>query len=49
VWKAKTARFVGNAAHLYGNEIAHALTREPDSAFLADGSPVTVCKGRRIS
>ena len=49
VWKAKTARFVGNAAHLYGNEIAHALTREPDSAFLADGSPVTVYKGRRIS
>ena len=49
VWEAKTAEFVGNAAPLYGDEIAKALTHEPDSAFLADGSAVTVFKGRRIS
>jgi uncharacterized protein YqjF (DUF2071 family) len=48
VWKAKTAGFTGNAAHLYGNEIAQALTKTPDSALLADGSAVTVFKGRRI-
>jgi len=48
VWKAKTADFTGNATRLYGDEIAHGLMREPDSAFLANGSPVTVFKGRRI-
>jgi len=48
VWKAKTASFRGNADHLYGDEIAQALMREPDSAFLAEGSPVTVFRGRRI-
>jgi hypothetical protein len=48
VWKAKTSGFTGDAIDLYGEEIAQALTRDPDSAFLADGSPVTVFKGRRI-
>jgi hypothetical protein len=48
VWNAKAAAFSGNAVHLYGDEIARALMCEPDSAFLADGSPVTVFKGRRI-
>lgn len=48
VWKAKTAGFVGDASALYGDGFAQALKREPDSAFLADGSPVTVYTGRRI-
>jgi len=48
VWNAKQASFSGNADGLYGAEIAHILTREPDSAFLAQGSPVTVFKSRRI-
>ena len=48
VWNAKQASFVGNAAGLYGAEIAQILTREPDSAFLAQGSPVTVFKSTRI-
>jgi hypothetical protein len=49
VWKAKQASFSGNAAGLYGAEIAQTLTREPNSAFLAQGSPVTVFKSVRLS
>jgi uncharacterized protein YqjF (DUF2071 family) len=48
VWKAKKAGFSGDAAGLYGAEIAQILTREPDSAYLAEGSAVTVFKGTMI-
>jgi len=48
VWNAKQAGFSGNADGLYGTEIAQILTREPDSAFLAQGSPVTVFKSTKI-
>ncbi len=48
VWNAKEAGFSGNASGLYGAEIAQILTRKPDSAFLAKGSPVTVFKSKRI-
>jgi uncharacterized protein len=50
-WKvrcARSARFSGNAGALYGEKIAEYLNRIPDSAFLADGSTVTVFKGKRI-
>ena len=46
---AKNAKFSGNVAGLYGVEIANVLMRDPDSAFLADGSPVTVMRGTRIN
>ena len=46
VWKAKSAKFAGDAAGLYGPQLAACLDREPDSAFLADGSAVTVYAGR---
>jgi hypothetical protein len=49
VWAAKCASFSGNAAPLYGSEFARVLSENPDSAFLADGSAVTVFKGTRIS
>jgi uncharacterized protein len=49
VWKAKRAVFSGSAAALYGAGIAQALAHNPDSAFLAKGSPVTVFKGTRIA
>jgi len=49
VWKAKEAGFSGNVDALYGAEFAHVLKREPDSAFLADGSLVTIFKGTRIT
>jgi uncharacterized protein YqjF (DUF2071 family) len=48
VWKATRAAFSGNTAGLYGAEIAQRLMSDPDSAFLAKGSPVTVFKGTRI-
>jgi hypothetical protein len=49
VWNAKQASFSGDATVLYGAEIAAILAREPDSAFLAEGSAVTVSKGTRIT
>ena len=51
-WSVRTAthaEFFGDMLKLYGTEIAQVLTRPPDSAFLADGSEVTVYKGKRIS
>ena len=41
----KQARFSGNAGEYYGAEFAKVLERAPDSAFLAEGSAVTVFKG----
>lgn len=48
VWNAARAGFSGDAAGLYGPKIAAVLRRQPDSAFLAQGSPVTVFKSRRV-
>lgn len=48
VREAKAATFRGDAAHFYGSEFAEFLALPPDSAFLAEGSPVTVFKGRRV-
>lgn len=51
-WRVRTAKrvgFSGNAVGLYGAEIAQALMRNPDSGFLAKGSPVTVFEGARIN
>ena len=49
VWMPSKASFTGNSIHHYGPEIAKILTRQPDSAFLAEGSPVSVSKGKRIA
>ncbi|HWB85517.1 MAG TPA: DUF2071 domain-containing protein [Bryobacteraceae bacterium] len=46
---AQRASFVGDGKRLYGDGLAGVLTSEPDSALLADGSPVTVFSGHRIS
>lgn len=48
VWTADSASFSGDAAALYGAGLAAILNRQPDSAFLAEGSPVTVSVGRPI-
>ena len=48
VWNAARAAFTGDARLLYGVEIAEILSHDPDSAFLADGSAVTVFRGVRI-
>jgi uncharacterized protein len=48
VWASSNAAFEGDASALYGRELATVLQRRPDSAFVADGSPVTVFMGNRI-
>lgn len=45
---AKAARFSGDAAPFYGSEFGELLALPPDSAFLAEGSPITVFKGTRV-
>jgi uncharacterized protein YqjF (DUF2071 family) len=47
--RAASARFEGDAASLYGKEFAQILTRQPDSALLAEGSPIQVMRGARIA
>jgi uncharacterized protein YqjF (DUF2071 family) len=48
VWQAAAAKFEGDPARLYGVELAACLRRTPDSAFVADGSPVVVYPGTRL-
>ena len=48
VWPGSTAGFEGDAADIYGPQFAEILQRRPDSAFIADGSPVTVFTGQKI-
>jgi hypothetical protein len=48
VRKAKHAVFSGDAERFYGTEFAEILMRPPDSAFLAEGSPVTVFRATRV-
>jgi uncharacterized protein YqjF (DUF2071 family) len=45
---ADLASFTGEAASLYGHELARVLARPPDSAFLADGSAVSVHRGTAV-
>lgn len=46
---AATGGFSGDAAHYYGKNFAEVLLGRPDSAFLSEGSAVTVFRGRRIA
>jgi len=48
VWATLAAGFEGDGSSLYGARLATVLQRHPDSAFVADGSPVTVFRGNRI-
>jgi len=48
VWTAQEADFHCDVARLYGGEFAPFLTHTPASAFIADGSPVSVYPGVRI-
>lgn len=48
VREARQASFTGDAANYYGAEFGKILLGVPDSAFLAEGSPVEVFKGTRI-
>jgi uncharacterized protein YqjF (DUF2071 family) len=49
VWQAEAASLECDAAALYGPQFAPALAARPSSAFLADGSPVTVYRGVKIA
>jgi uncharacterized protein YqjF (DUF2071 family) len=48
VWETTEAGFKGDPGALYGSELAAVLQRRPDSAFVADGSPVIVFAGTRV-
>src|SRR6516164_1442271 len=49
VWVSTRARFEGNTSGLYGFELGQVLQSRPNSAFIANGSPVTVSKGRKLT
>jgi hypothetical protein len=48
VWAATEPTVEGDIAGFYGPEFGSALAAKPGSAFVADGSPVTVRDGQRI-
>jgi uncharacterized protein YqjF (DUF2071 family) len=48
VWSATASGLEGDASAVYGPELGEALRYSPDSAFIADGSPVIVYAGRKI-
>jgi uncharacterized protein len=49
VWNASHAEFSGDTSDLYGDELSQFLTPTPASAFIADGSPVKVFHGCKVS
>jgi uncharacterized protein YqjF (DUF2071 family) len=49
VWRAEAASLECDAASLYGPEFVEALSTSPSSAFVAEGSPVVVYRGHRLS
>ncbi len=48
VWQSRQSAFAGDGEEFYGKEIAEVLRSKPQSAFLAEGSAVTVKRGRRL-
>ncbi len=48
IWQARSARLECDVTALYGAEFAEVLRAAPSSAFVAEGSAVTVYRGRRI-
>lgn len=49
VWQVRHASFAGDGKKFYGEELAAVVCSEPQSAFLAEGSPVIVMRGQRWS
>ena len=49
VWQSEYATVTGDLEELYGSTFAEVLSRPPDSAFLAEGSLVTVDRPTRIA
>ncbi|HWZ43143.1 MAG TPA: DUF2071 domain-containing protein [Candidatus Saccharimonadales bacterium] len=48
VWSAQEASFEGDVEELYGKDFVAVLSRPPASAFLAEGSEVTVGRGKVV-
>jgi hypothetical protein len=48
VWRAGDARFDGNMEELYGKDLNEVLQQPPESAFLAEGSAISVHRGMRL-
>jgi uncharacterized protein YqjF (DUF2071 family) len=48
LWTSQTAGLEGDVTGVYGSELGKVLQRRPDSAFIAEGSPVVVFAGRKI-
>lgn len=48
VWNAVSARLTCDTGKLYGPAFVDALQAQPSSAFLADGSEITVYQGRLL-
>ena len=48
VWQVSEANLNCNVRELYGPEFVDSLSARPSSAFLAEGSPVTVYRGSRL-
>ena len=49
VWQAQSCRLQCDVESLYGERFTGALSAPPSSVFLAEGSEITVYKGRRIA
>jgi hypothetical protein len=49
VWAAESARLDCEVAELYGPQFKDCLSHPPASAFLAEGSAVTVYRGTRLA
>lgn len=48
VWTAESSKLDCDVERMYGTEFVPALSVAPESAFLAEGSPVSVFAGQRI-
>ena len=48
VWQARQAACEGDAGKIYNKEFTAVLEGQPHSAFLAEGSAVTVMQGRKL-
>jgi len=48
IWSGESVAVEAEMEELYGKDLAAILTSPPASAFLADGSEVTVSRGRRL-
>lgn len=49
VWRAEAAELEADVAGLYGEAFVQPLAAPPVSAFIAEGSPITVYRPRRLS